>query len=53
MNTVATERLNCLLSSTISDLMFAKLNGPSLKEFDPLPFVRSRLAAGKKLLTAS
>jgi hypothetical protein len=46
MNNIATNQRNCLKVETLSNLMFVNVNGPDIDDFDPLPFVRSWLAAG-------
>ena len=52
MNCIATDRRNALLPNTISNAMFVNLNGPPVDDFDPLPFVKSWLADGKRLSTS-
>jgi len=52
MNNIATDQRNCLKVETLSNLMFVNVNGPDIDEFDPLPFVRSRLADGGKQSTS-
>jgi len=47
MNLIMTATRNCLAVRTASCLLFGKLVGPPLSLFNPLPYVRSWLAAGK------
>jgi len=37
---------------TVSSTMFVKLNGVSVAEFDPYPYVRSWIAAGNRQSTS-
>jgi len=52
MNDIVTDKRNSLLVQTISSLMFLRLNGPGLTDFDPLPFVKSWLTSGGRLSTS-
>lgn len=47
MNLIMTPTRNSLAVTTASCLMFGKLVGPPLTMFNPMPYVRSWLAAGK------
>ena len=47
MNLIVSPTRNSMLVSTASCLMFGKLVGPPLARFDPLPYVRSWIAAGR------
>jgi len=52
MNDIVREKRNRLKINTVSSLMFVKLNGPDLAEFDPMPYVKSWLAAGGRPSTS-
>lgn len=43
---------NRLREGSLSSLLFVDLNGPPLDKFDPVPFVRSWIAAGHRLSTS-
>ena len=52
MNDIARDNRNSLQTATIESLMFLKLNGPTLSDFDPLPFIKSWIAKGRKESTS-
>jgi hypothetical protein len=52
MNDIVWSKRNSLHIATVSNLMFVILNGPSLEHFDPLPYVQSWIATGKRLSTS-
>lgn len=47
MNLIISPTRNSLLVKTTSCLLFGKLVGPPLARFDPLPYVKSWIAAGR------
>jgi len=48
MNTTGNNLRNRLLVPNLSDLMFVSLDGPSLEEFQPLPYVLQWLLGGHR-----
>lgn len=51
MNLTVSSTRNSLAIPTVSSLMFLKLVGPPLEQFQPLPFVKSWLAKGNHAAT--
>jgi hAT family C-terminal dimerisation region len=49
MNEMVWEKRNRLNVDTLSNTMFIKLNGVSVANFDPYPYVQSWIAAGNRL----
>ena len=47
MNLIATQARNSLKIETLSALLFVKLVGPPLLNFQPSPYVKSWLAKGR------
>jgi hypothetical protein len=52
MNDTALERRNHLQITTLAELMFVNLNGLDIGDFDPIPFVKSWIGGGGRLLTS-
>ena len=53
MNETVWDRRNKLSIQAVSNLMFIRLNGVSVADFNPIPYVQSWLAAGNRPSTAS
>jgi len=53
MNETVWDRRNKLSIQAVSNVMFIRLNGVSVAEFSPIPYVQSWLAAGNRPSTAS
>lgn len=47
MNSITGAKRNHLLVENVSSLMFIKLNGPPMSDFDPKPYACSLLASGR------
>lgn len=51
MNDIASDKRNSLKVNTLASLMFIKLNGPEIGDFDPTSFVKTWLTTGGRLST--